>query len=934
MLRDRPELREFLEPMLAAGGGLSGDGAASESLDDPAQVPGRIGPYAIRGELGRGGMGIVYEAEHEQLGRRAAVKVLPELLSLSPRRISRFLREAKVAARLDHPGLARIHEVGEAAGTWWFAMDLVEGDTLRDRLLRAVELAAIDPADARLWVAGCDSRYEEAAEVGIQLAAALSHAHAHGLVHRDVKPQNIMVDDLGRLRLVDFGLAKDLEDQTLTRTGDYMGTPHYSAPEQVERGADDRIDGRADIFSVGAVLYEILTLRRPFDGRSTESILRAVVAEEPRAPTSVDTAVPKDLETIVLRALEKDPARRYQSAGELLEDLRRFRSGSPIASRPRSFASKAWRWARRHRGATTALLFAFGLFVVTPITAVIVLEDKRVELAAQRDAARRNFETANRAVDQLFTRIASSPLVGTAPLQAFRRALLEDARRFYLEFLSQVEGLQANDMAHEVALATMRVAIVDYELGSYADAASGFSEAIQRMAGLSVGERGQLELAGMHASRGLALAASGQAPRAEADYEVAERIWRAQAGTEQVLLAKAEHVRLIVARAKRDRLYNPGRALASLAEAIAMLDELRDAGFSAVMTSLDRGSAEALRALLLLRRGKVSEAAAALARAEAVYTAQPDLPRTRGLRSTTELVRAQLLQLQGKQKAAERLYRACWEDLAERVPQLDSPAVLIDSVCAADLYSRFLVGLGRYDEAFEVVRSVLPQAEQLGGQGNEPYEVRRVLAAVLSTTATSATFGTFDDVAAIDAWFVRAIAGYRELLEDRPANPALMCGLGGTLNNHAMRFLRREPKDRKRAVAMLTEAAGLQRSALQQQPNQRMYRSYLANHLGTLAPSLLILGRTKDAFAVLVEARDYFDGRAVRMVRNSAALVECARLLGGGGDSDDVRAQCREFALTDLERARDIDAKSVQGLRNDRRFARLRESARFQALTR
>src|SRR5690606_33597773 len=167
---------------------------------------------------------------------------------------------------------------------------------------------------------------------GLQLADALAHAHAHGLVHRDVKPQNIMIDEVGRVRLVDFGLAKDLEDQTLTGTGDFMGTPHYSAPEQIESHGDQDIDGRADLFSVGCVMYEILTQRRPFDGRSTESILRAVVSQEPTPPSSLDTSVPKDLETIVARAMEKHPAQRYQTAGELYDDLRRFLSGVAITA--------------------------------------------------------------------------------------------------------------------------------------------------------------------------------------------------------------------------------------------------------------------------------------------------------------------------------------------------------------------------------------------------------------------------------------------------------------------------------------------------------------------------------------------------------------------------------------------------------------------------
>lgn len=922
ILEDRPDLREFLEPMLAN----DGDEAASEG-----GTPEQIGPYVIHSELGRGGMGIVYAAEHQQLRRPAAVKVLPELMSLSPRRIRRFLREAKVAARLDHPGLARIHEVGEVAGTWWFAMDLVEGETLRDRLHAAVELATVDPSDARLWIAGCDSRYEEAAELGIQLADSLAHAHAHGLVHRDVKPQNIMVDEVGRIRLVDFGLAKDLEDQTLTGTGDFMGTPHYTAPEQVEPHRDQEIDARADLFSVGCVMYEVLTLRRPFDGRSTESILRAVVSDEPKPVSSLDASIPRDLETIVARALEKNPEHRYQTASELLEDLRRFRSGAPIAARPRSGLSKASRWVRRHPGGAFSILLAFALFVVTPITATFVLESKNTELSVQRDVALRNFEAANRAVDQLFTRIAESPMASDERLQPFRRALLEDARTFYLEFLERAQVFHIVGIRREVSMATARVAVVDYELSRYDAAATGFANALQLMTALAPEDQNSLDLADIHASRGMALMALGNTERAREDFAAAAAVWRHEENGPGWARSQAKWARMEIGRANHLRLTDPDQALADLDQALARLDKLETAGKSGPSVALDRGSAQSYRAQLLLSRGDLAGAAKAVSLSERAFKTQASAPRARHLQSSTGLVRAQLLQQKGDRTQAERLFRECWQELQRRSKVwVDNSGTRYELVHTADLYSKFLIGQQRYDEAFEIAQAGIATAEQLAAQDVGKNHQKRLLQTILTTTATAATFGAFADVSAIDEWFEQALELHRELLRSHPEDPLLMGSLGGTLNNYAMRFLRREPRDRTHAVTLLLEAADLQRQALVERPKEVLHQNYLWNHLILLAPSLLKLDRPDEAYDALMESRRYHQGRLRSVIRNCALLVECARFLG-----DEAKKQhCLDLAFSDLKQARATDTAAVQRLAGDPRFKHVAEHPRFLDLVR
>lgn len=922
-LDKHPHLREFLEPMLDEDG--------QEPAEPASKTPGRIGPYRILREIGRGGMGIVYEAEHEQLSRRAALKVLPELLSLSPRRIRRFLREAKSAARLDHPGLARVLEVGEVSGTWWFAMELVEGETLGERLRQAVEMGRVHPAEARLWIEGCETRYEDAAEIGRQLADALEHAHAHGLVHRDVKPQNVLLDELGKVRLVDFGLAKDLGELSLTGTGDFMGTPHYCAPEMADRGPDQQIDGRADLFAVGCVLYELVAMRRPFDGGSTESILHAVLSDEPRALTSIDAAVPRDLETVIARALEKDPAQRYQTAADLREDLRRFLDGEPIRSKPRSAWSRLLRWARRRPGAAFAMVLAFLLFVVTPITAAAVLEREGARLERERDAARRNFEAANRAVDQLFVRIANSPMVGDVRLQRFRRGLLEDARRFYQEFLGLADGEVADGLREEVGLATGRIAVVDYELARYEDAAAGFTTAIELLERRAPGPDDSLELAEFVASRGQALELLGREDEAQRDFERAEQLWAAVRDPKGRQRAGIRLVRLRVGRANRMRVTAPDEALRQVEAALVAIAALRADGAQTVMLALDECAAEAYRASLLVRRGEVDEARASLDRAAALRRANPDLPRARGLEGALERVRAQLAERAGDRAQAERLHRRAIDRLTETLRwQPDAASVRYDRANSYDNLARSLVGRGRFDEALDVALLGIDDADWLLEHGSIGPLQKRVIANVLTVAATAATFSGGEQAEVVDQWFGRAVLLQRELLTQQPESASLKGTLGGMLNNQAMRYLRLEPKDRERAVELLEEAVVLQRAAVAAQPGVPLYTGYLFNHLTMLAPNRFLLGDRAGAVAALEEALPLAGASADRL--RKTASPACG-LLRGLADPD-LRGRALDVALRAIEAAAPVDPGLVERMAADAQFAPVHEHPRFRALVR
>jgi len=293
--------------------------------------------YEIRGELGRGGMGVVYRAWDPQLGREVALKVLQAATDDAAEARERFLREAQLAARLSHPNIVGVYDIGEWEGRAYLAMQLVEGATLeKSELEFRTALGAVRDA-----------------------ARALDYAHQQGIVHRDIKPSNLMLDRHGRLFITDFGLARRTDVPTkLTLTGVVIGTPFYMSPEQA-RGA--ATDARSDVYSLGATMYELVTGRSPFTGADAMSVLLAAILKEPDPPRFHNEGLPREVETIVLKAMEKDPAKRYPTAGAMADDLQRFLEGDAILARRTPVAVRLWRRIARHPWRAVAGVALLGL---------------------------------------------------------------------------------------------------------------------------------------------------------------------------------------------------------------------------------------------------------------------------------------------------------------------------------------------------------------------------------------------------------------------------------------------------------------------------------------------------------------------------------------------------------------------------------------------
>ena len=359
-------------------------------LDDGVLT--RFDDYELIAEIARGGMGIVYRARQLSLGRMVAVKMILAGQLATPESVRRFQFEAEAGAKLDHPGIVPIYEVGEANAQHYFSMKLIDGPNLAHSIASFQPAADMRPTELR-------GRQRKIARLMIDVAHAIAYAHEHGVMHRDLKPTNILLDQEGKPHLTDFGLAKltGTDDQT-TRTATVLGSPAYMAPEQA-MGDSANVTTSVDIYGIGAVLYELLTGRPPFAGKTAFETLEAVVKAEPVPPRSANPRLDQDLQTIALKCLEKDPAARYASAKDVSSELTRFLEGRPILARPVNSLVRVQRWCRR-KPAISSLLAALMLVTLVGFVGIIsqwqtaIMERTRANINAaqatrERDAARR-----------------------------------------------------------------------------------------------------------------------------------------------------------------------------------------------------------------------------------------------------------------------------------------------------------------------------------------------------------------------------------------------------------------------------------------------------------------------------------------------------------------------------------------------------------------
>jgi tetratricopeptide (TPR) repeat protein len=458
--------------------------------EPPLGELGELGDFRLVREIGRGGMGVVYEAIQLSLGRRVALKVLPFAATLDPKQLQRFKNEAQAAAQLHHTSIVPVYAVGCERAVHFYAMQFIEGQTLaaviaelrgnvdgrmtNDERMTNHESRQATPcapqADAATEVRHStlgllsslgirdSSFFRAVARLGAQAAEALEHAHQLGVVHRDIKPANLLVDLRANLWITDFGLAHCQSQAGLTMTGDLVGTLRYMSPEQAlaQRAT---IDHRADIYSLGATLYELLTLMPAFAGADRQELLRQIAFEEPRPPRRLNRRVPAELETIVLKAMEKKPADRYATAQELADDVRRYLEDKPIRARRPSRLERARKWVRRHRplvwstaialSVTLAVLAGFAGWIVRDCAAWQAKITTDVEAALdeaqhyQKEGKWPQAQAAAKRAEFLLEEGAAEPALAERVQNVLRELAEKEAEGRLLTNLEQIRHLQA-----------------------------------------------------------------------------------------------------------------------------------------------------------------------------------------------------------------------------------------------------------------------------------------------------------------------------------------------------------------------------------------------------------------------------------------------------------------------------------------------------------
>lgn len=539
----RDELSACLEGMAlmqSATPGTDGDSSSLGAIAVQSHLSpsATLGDFRIERELGRGGMGVVYQAEQLSVGRKVALKVLPYASMLDKRQVARFQNEARAAATLEHPHIVPVYFVGNERGVYYYAMRLIDGKNLaevmkelrsarpgnagstpaslsriasqltssprkqassgRDDDLANSETIRDEAADTVPEIISGDGTrakvyHQPIARLGKQAAEALDFAHSHGIIHRDIKPANIMLDEVGDAWITDFGLARIEADNGMTMSGDLVGTLRYMSPEQT-LAKRITVDHRCDVYSLGATLYELLTLRPIYEADDRASLLKQIAFEDPVKPSKLDSAIPYDLETVLLKALNKNPDDRYESAAAMASDLDRYLSHQPVLARRTPVVQRIRMWSRRHPtivAASTLVIFAICASLAT--AGMIVASKERntrlrvsVALDAKADAlnqsnknlkiARQNLQIALTAVNELNRDVASTWIASDRDLTATQVNFLNQSAKIFSDIASQF----GNDPNFRFAAGTAYInsAAASQRIAKFSEAETKYSKAV------------------------------------------------------------------------------------------------------------------------------------------------------------------------------------------------------------------------------------------------------------------------------------------------------------------------------------------------------------------------------------------------------------------------------------------------------------------------
>ncbi|QDV14814.1 Serine/threonine-protein kinase PrkC [Rosistilla oblonga] len=473
--RENPDLSEVFASYLSKLDALYGVAVGFQDptdqfsdLQPTSGSPMTLGDFTVQREIGRGGMGVVYEANQKSLNRQVALKLLPMASLLDARQIARFKNEARAAGLLQHPHIVPVYSVGSERGIHYFAMQLIDGLPVDAWILQQRESASTS-RDWRSIVAWA-----------IDIADALHYAHTSGVVHRDVKPSNLLLDSAGKIWIADFGLARCQDDRSLTVSGDLLGTMRYMSPEQAT-GKAEAVDHRTDIYSLAATLFEMLTLRTAVVGEDGPTLLRAIQQDEPPRLRSLLPHTPADLSVVLQKAMARRKDDRYESADQLAADLRAVLDGRPTLAKPPTVVARVGRWTARHRRsvAVAASVCAVAMLWLVASSLIILQKSNDAKWSAvQRD---QYFRHAQSAVDHLGTEVAEQ-LASVPGAEQVRHSLLLQTLRYHEQFAAQATG--DPELSAEVARTHSRIGTIVKELKSPRDAIGHFRRAAEGYAAI------------------------------------------------------------------------------------------------------------------------------------------------------------------------------------------------------------------------------------------------------------------------------------------------------------------------------------------------------------------------------------------------------------------------------------------------------------------
>lgn len=907
-------------------------GAAGHSPLETAPLPASAWPkiaspwpatpgYEILEELGRGGMGVVYRARQLALHRDVALKMILAGAYAGQDELRRFANEAQAIAHLDHPNIVQIYEIGEADARPFIALEFLEGGSLSARL-------AGKPQPARA-----------AAAMIATLADAVEFAHERGIVHRDLKPANVMFDRHGTMKITDFGLAKQLEAGAgATRTGDVMGTPAYMAPEQAG-GAAKQVGPPCDIYALGVILYEMLTGRPPFHGQDSVDTLLAVLSEEPLPPRRLAARIPRDLETICLKCLEKSPARRYASAGELAADLRRFLNNEPIVARPPGAIERGVKWARRHPARAIAVAASFVLLAASSVGFAYHSRTLSLQLAEtdrQRTRAEADLDLALDTVDKLVERLSGETLASLPKSDPIRREFLEITLAFCQGLLQENPG--SPGVRWRMARARRQAASIQQIFGHSDKAETDYRQGIRDLDELVAEFPDQQEyrrdLAATHNNLGNLLRTAGRGKSAEGEYHVAQQTFQQlcdespdDADFRQQLAVSWNNLGLA-----RLAAGDPAAAEEAANRALELYQALeREHPETADFVQAAAGAYGNLGALYkatarLDRAGEAFREAAS--RFERLHKQAPAKAEYRLLLASTENNLAAVLSAGGDATAAVAAYDSSIElldGLAAEFP--DVPAYRQRLADTLNNRALLLAYSGRGQDA----RSGFDRARELCEQ--EPAETanlanRETLA--VSCFGLSMLAAEAGEAPQADEWLKRCFAVRRELVKRQPERSEYHAQLAVTYDFAAE--LARRRHHLLAAVANDEDAVRTQRRAIELAPQMERYRFPLLQFSQMLVADRLQQGEiaqaVKDAERLAETLPD--DGDACRTAAELLARCLSAAEASKPADFDADAVACRAVAL--LQQAAKLGALTAAALKENSAFAPLRTREDFNEL--